>query len=208
MDRRTISVIDYGAGNIASVVNMIRHVGGEADVISSPHDLAHVEKLLLPGVGAFDHAMECLKRGGWLNELNKCVLEREIPVMGICLGMQLMCKSSEEGVAQGLGWVDAQVLKFDFQADSVRLKVPHMGWNAASVVKSDPLFVDLAIERRFYFVHSYYVDCRNERDVLLSCNYGRRFVAGFRSKNIWGFQFHPEKSHKFGMEIFKRFLEV
>lgn len=208
MGRRKISVIDYGAGNIASVVNMIRHVGGEAEVISSPQDLAGVEKLLLPGVGAFDHAMECLERGGWLDELNKCVLERKIPVMGICLGMQLMCNSSEEGVAQGLGWIDAQVLKFDFQSDSVRLKVPHMGWNVAFVVKSDPLFVDLAIERRFYFVHSYYVDCHNEDNILLSCNYGRSFVAGFRNGNVWGFQFHPEKSHRFGMEIFKRFLEV
>lgn len=208
MDRRKISVIDYGAGNIASVVNMIRHVGGEAEVISSPQHLTHVEKLLLPGVGSFDHAMECLKEGGWLDELNKCVLERKVPVMGICLGMQLMCKSSEEGVAQGLGWIDAQVLKFDFQSDAVRLKVPHMGWNAATVVKRDPLFVDHATERRFYFVHSYYVDCHNKDDVLLSCSYGHSFVAGFRNRNVWGFQFHPEKSHRFGMEIFKRFLEV
>lgn len=208
MSRRKISVIDYGAGNIASVVNMIRHVGGEAEVISSPDDLAQASKLLLPGVGAFDHAMKCLREGGWLPELNRCALQNEVPVMGICLGMQLMCASSEEGVEQGLSWIDASVRRFNFEAQHLRLKVPHMGWNAVEVVKPDPVFDDHSTPRRFYFVHSYYVSCHDKSDVLLECNYGQKFVAGFQSKNIWGFQFHPEKSHKFGMEIFKRFLEV
>lgn len=208
MSRRKISVINYGAGNIASVVNMIRRVGGEAEVISSPGDLAQASKLLLPGVGAFDHAMKCLREGGWVSELNKCVLRNEVPVMGICLGMQLMCESSEEGVEQGLSWINASVHRFNFEAQPLRLKVPHMGWNAVDIVKADPVFDDRSALRRFYFVHSYYVNCHDRNDVLLECNYGQTFVAGFRSRNIWGFQFHPEKSHKFGMEIFKQFLEV
>lgn len=208
MNRRKISVINYGAGNIASVVNMIKHVGGEAEIISHPSELSKVQKLLLPGVGAFGHAMECLRVGGWLAELNQAVLQRKIPTLGICLGMQLMCKSSEEGQEAGLGWIDASVRRFEFQGDLSRLKVPHMGWNAVSVVGENSLVTSEALERRFYFVHSYYVECANKSDEMFVCNYGRDFVAGFHRENIWGVQFHPEKSHRFGMELFKQFLEV
>jgi glutamine amidotransferase len=208
MIKRTISVIDYGAGNIASVVNMIKHVGGEANVISNPGDLANADKLLLPGVGAFDHAMRCLQQGGWLHALNEAVIQRKVPMLGICLGMQLMCNASEEGSEPGLGWIDATVRRFRFDGDLARLKIPHMGWNAVRSVVSDSLSSSESLENRFYFVHSYYVECMNKSDEMLICRYGHDFVAGFHRANIWGVQFHPEKSHRFGMALFKKFLEV
>ncbi|MFW9270436.1 imidazole glycerol phosphate synthase subunit HisH [Pseudomonas sp. NR3] len=207
MSKGKISVINYGAGNIASVVNMIQHVGGEAEIISCPSNLSNVQKLLLPGVGAFGHAMECLKAGGWLPELDHAVLQRKIPTLGICLGMQLMCKTSEEGQEAGLGWIDARVRRFDFTKDAVNLKVPHMGWNVVSI-SDDSLISSESIDRRFYFVHSYYVDCADKSDEMFICDYGKKFVAGFHRENIWGVQFHPEKSHRFGMELFRKFLEV
>lgn len=204
----TIQIIDYGAGNIASVANMIDYVGGVPEIVNSPDKLTSGTKILLPGVGAFDHGMSCLEEGGWLPVLDECVLTNRTPTLGICLGMQLMCKSSEEGQRPGLGWIDATAHRFKFPNES-RLKVPHMGWNRVMVSKPDELVSnEQEIENRFYFVHSYYVICAREEDITLTCHHGRDFVAGFHRDNIWGLQFHPEKSHKFGMEIFRRFLEV
>ncbi len=208
MNRNTIYVINYGAGNIASVANMIRHVGGEAEIIDSPDLLPRAGKLLLPGVGAFDYGMKCLKDGGWLDPLQNAVLECGVPILGICLGMQLMCKSSEEGLLPGLDFIDARVLRFNFPKDSGGLKIPHMGWNTVATCQENALIPNDNRELRFYFVHSYFVQCINESDVILKCNYGHEFVAGFHRKNIWGVQFHPEKSHTFGMEMFRRYLEV
>ena len=201
-----VSIVDYGCGNLASVVNMIHHVGGEAEIISSPDQLGAVKKLILPGVGAFAHGMSSLRAGGWIEALDQVVLERKIPTMGICLGMQLMTRGSEEGQEPGLGWIDAQARKF--RPADTRLKVPHMGWSEVSQRKVDRLLPLSDGARRFYFVHSYWVDCVNEDDILLQCEYGENFVAGFSRDNLWGFQFHPEKSHKFGMEVFRNFLEV
>lgn len=208
MNRNIVYVIDYGAGNIASVVNMVRYVGGEAEIIDDPDLLPRVGKLLLPGVGSFDHGMKCLKDGGWIAPLRNAVLERGVPILGICLGMQLMCKTSEEGKLPGLDFMDAIVLRFKFPKDSGNLKIPHMGWNIVTACQENALVSNDIKDLRFYFVHSYYVRCMNENDIILKCNYGHEFVAGFHRKNIWGVQFHPEKSHKFGMELFRRFLEV
>lgn len=208
MVKPRVSVIDYGAGNIASVINMINHVGGEAETVSDPTRLADAEKLLLPGVGAFDHGMRCLHEGGWNEALDAVVLENRTPIIGICLGMQLMCRSSQEGQEEGLGWIDADVLRFEFGDDSSALKIPHMGWNTVQVIRPGLIDLEQAVEWRFYFVHSYYVSCANQQDVFLKCTYGTEFTAGFHRDNIWGVQFHPEKSHKFGMAVFKRFLEV
>ena len=206
--RSTIQIIDYGAGNIASVANMIDHIGGQPEIVSSPDQLKCNTKILLPGVGAFDHGINSLEEGGWLPMLKECVQVKRTPILGICLGMQLMCNSSEEGKVPGLGWIDASVHRFSFAADGV-LKVPHMGWNQVSVSKPDELLLDeAATEKRFYFVHSYYVKCARQEDVILTSHHGHDFVAGFHRDNIWGLQFHPEKSHRFGMEIFRRFLEV
>lgn len=202
-----ITVIDYGAGNIASVVNMIKYIGGEAVIADHPDALATAQKLLLPGVGAFDHGMEALTNTGWIGALNNCVLEKKIPVLGICLGMQMMCRQSEEGHLKGLSWIDADVKQFSFDRTE-KLKVPHMGWNRVNIARQDSLIPANSEDvERFYFVHSYYVECDRPEDVIFTCNYGKQFVAGFNHQNIWGVQFHPEKSHRFGMALFKRFLE-
>ncbi|WP_416740236.1 imidazole glycerol phosphate synthase subunit HisH [Pseudomonas sp. NFX71] len=201
-----IFVIDYGSGNLASVVNMIRHEGGEAHIITEPDHLAAADKLILPGVGAFDHGISSLRQKGWIAPLERAVFERKVPIMGICLGMQLLTRGSEEGQEPGLGWLDAHARRF--RPADVKLKVPHMGWNEVRQMREDVLLPLVETARRFYFVHSYLVECGNSEDVLLECDYGETFVAAFRRENIWGFQFHPEKSHKFGMEIFRHFLEV
>ncbi|WP_417706260.1 imidazole glycerol phosphate synthase subunit HisH [Pseudomonas sp.] len=199
-------MIDYGCGNLASVVNMIRHEGGDAQIITSPEELDSAGKLILPGVGAFDHGMSSLRCGEWIAPLERAVFGRKVPIMGICLGMQLLACGSEEGQEPGLGWVDARVRRF--RPDDPKLKVPHMGWNEVRQVREDGLLPVIHTPRRFYFVHSYRVECADPADVLLECDYGETFVAAFRRENIWGFQFHPEKSHRFGMELFRNFLEV
>ena len=201
-----ISVIDYGCGNLASVVNMIQHVGAEAQIIRSPEQLVDAGKLILPGVGAFDHCMGNLRDAGWIAPLEQAVFERQVPIMGICLGMQLLTHGSEEGQLPGLGWIDAQAKRF--RPEDVALKVPHMGWNEVHQMRADVLLPPSESPRRFYFVHSYRVECADPEDVLLQCEHGETFVAAFRRANIWGFQFHPEKSHRFGMELFRHFLEV
>jgi glutamine amidotransferase len=185
---------------------MIQHVGGTARLLSSPEQLGEVEKIILPGVGAFDHGIGVLREGGWVQALEAAVLERKVPIMGICLGMQLMTCGSEEGQLPGLGWIDASAKRF--RPTDSRLKVPHMGWSEVRQVRPDPLLPETADARRFYFVHSYRVECRNPDDVLLLSEHEEQFVAAFRHGNIWGFQFHPEKSHRFGMELFRCFLEV
>lgn len=199
-------MIDYGCGNLASVVNMIQHVGGEARIIRTPDQLEDAAKLILPGVGAFDHGIDSLRRGGWVTPLEEAVHERQVPIMGICLGMQLLTRGSEEGREAGLGWIDAQARRF--RPGDARLKVPHMGWNEVRQVRGDELLPASASPRRFYFVHAYRVECADPADVLLECEYGETFAAAFRRANIWGFQFHPEKSHRFGMELFRHFLDV
>jgi glutamine amidotransferase len=203
---KKIFVIDYGSGNLASVVNMIRHEGGEAHIITEPEQLAVADKLILPGVGAFDHGILSLRQRGWITPLEQAVLERKVPIMGICLGMQLLTRGSEEGQEPGLGWLDAHARRF--RPADTKIKVPHMGWNEVRQMREDVSLPLISTPRRFYFVHSYFVECTNPEDVLLECDYGNTFVAAFRRANIWGFQFHPEKSHKFGMEIFRHFLEV
>lgn len=206
MAQKNVSVIDYGCGNLASVVNMIRHEGGDAQIITSPEELDSAGKLILPGVGAFDHGMSSLRRGEWIAPLERAVLEHKVPIMGICLGMQLLARGSEEGQEPGLGWVDAHARRF--RPTDPKLKVPHMGWNEVRQMRGDGLLPVVDMPRRFYFVHSYRVECADPTDVLLECDYGETFVAAFRRENIWGFQFHPEKSHRFGMELFRNFLEV
>lgn len=200
-----ISIVNYGAGNLASVANMIRKAGGAAVVVNHPEELLQARKIILPGVGAFDRGMQLLQEGGWSDVLNQKVLAEQVPVLGICLGMQLMCRSSEEGTLPGLGWINAQVLRF--QTSPLQpIRIPHMGWNVVYPKKKHELFPMLeAATYRYYFVHSYFVQCENSEDVLASCNYGAAFTAAFARGMIHGVQFHPEKSHRFGMELFKRF---
>lgn len=198
-----VTIIDYEMGNLGSVLNMFKKAQVPARIVSDPSVVEKSEKIVLPGVGKFDHGMKSLKKGGLFEVLNHLVLEKKVPTLGICLGMQLMAKKSEEGDLPGFGWVDSTVHKFRF--DDPTLKVPHMGWNYVKQIRENAILDGLQSKPRFYFVHAYYVKCETERDVLLQANYGLDFVAGFQKENIYGFQFHPEKSHKFGMQILKNF---
>lgn len=203
-----ITIIDYQMGNIGSIANMIAKVGGKAKRTSDPAVLREAEKLVLPGVGHFDRGVGNLAELGLAPVLEELVVERRVPVLGICLGMQLMCRSSDEGGREGLGWIDAEVKRFDAAAHPNR-KVPHMGWNVAKAVKESALLDTAPSEpQRFYFVHSYYVSCRDPGDVLAVTSYEGEFCSAFVRDNIWGVQFHPEKSHAFGMNLFQRFLEL
>jgi glutamine amidotransferase len=193
-------------GNFASILKVIDKCGGYAELITSPILLRKADKIILAGVGAFDYGMTSIN-SMWREELENAVLVRRIPILGICLGMQLMCKSSEEGHLPGLGWIDAKVRRFSWSSN-INLKLPHMGWNTVKIVKSNPLLEIGNDEQRFYFVHSYHVVCNNPRDVLATAHYGYDFTAAINHENIFGVQFHPEKSHRFGIQLVSNFLRL
>ncbi len=200
-----ITILNYGMGNLGSIRNMLRRIGVAAEIVDRPEDLRKASKLLLPGVGAFDAAMEQIQGGGFRPTLDELALERRIPVLGICLGMQLLTRSSEEGKLPGLGWLDGETRKFPANP---ALPVPHMGWNVVARSNGTALTENLGAEPRFYFVHSYYVRVDDERDSMLKTTYGITFDSGVRRGNIHGAQFHPEKSHKFGMQLLKNFAAL
>jgi glutamine amidotransferase len=201
----TVLIANYGMGNVGSIANMIRKSGGEAIISDDPNAIATASKLVLPGVGAFDKGMEALGKSGLLSAIREAV-SNGVPVLGICLGMQLMLDSSEEGEQPGLGFVPGQVKKFPV-GDALH-RVPHMGWAHIALKQKSPLFSDNEIEQRFYFVHSYYVTCRDDKDVVATTSHGLEFVSAFNRGNLYGVQFHPEKSHRYGMELFQRFLAI
>lgn len=196
-------ILDYGLGNLGSIKNMLKKIGHSSLITNDKNEILKATKLILPGVGSFDNGITNLKKFDILEVLNQKVLVEKTPILGICLGMQLMTKSSEEGSLDGLGWVDAETKKFV----SNSLKIPHMGWNIITHQKSSKLFNELESEKRFYFVHSYYVESNCKDDILTTTNYGNDFVSSFEKENIIGVQFHPEKSHKFGMSLLKNFME-
>lgn len=203
-----IVVVDYGMGNIGSIVNMIKRAGGESTVSSDPEVISHAEKLIIPGVGSFDHGMRNLNESGLADVLNKKVQEEKVPVLGICLGMQLMAKSSEEGVLPGFGWVDGVCKKFHFAGGNKNLRIPHMGWNEVNIKKHDGIFRNMYDDASFYFVHSYYVECANAEDIAATTDYGLEFTSSLQHGNIFATQFHPEKSHKYGLLVMKNFVEA
>ena len=202
-----ITIVNYGMGNLGSVQNMYKRIGVPSEISGDPAIIAKSTRLLLPGVGAFDAAMQKIADSGLLTVLNKKVLEDKVPTLGICLGMQLLTNSSEEGILQGLGWIPAKTVKFKFAPDS-KLKVPHMGWNYVFSKKDSPLTDNLPEEPRFYFVHSYFVQCDNEEDVLTTTPYGSDFHSIIQKDNVYGAQFHPEKSHKYGMKLLANFAKL
>jgi imidazole glycerol-phosphate synthase subunit HisH len=202
-----IVIIDYGMGNLGSIANMLKKVGAQATVSSDIATIEQADKLILPGVGAFDNGMANLSRLGLLPVLNAKVREAKTPILCVCLGMQLLAQRSEEGQLPGLGWLQAEAIRFKFNQGQSNLKVPHMGWNLINLQRPHPVFADMYEEPRFYFVHSYHVICQNEADVLAKTEYGYEFVAAVAKENIVGVQFHPEKSHKFGMRLYKNFAE-
>jgi len=202
-----IIVIDYEMGNIGSIINMIKKTGGEA-VLSS--DLARIEtaeKLILPGVGSFDTGMQNLDKLGLVDVLRRRVVREKVPILGICLGMQLLSEKSEEGVLPGLGFISGQTVKFKFDNVNANLRIPHMGWNSVNIKKESPLFYEMYENPIFYFVHSYHIVCNNAEDVLTTTNYGYEFTSSLQRVNILGTQFHPEKSHKYGLRLMKNFVE-
>lgn len=203
-----IVVLDYGMGNVGSIVNMLKKVGEEPTVATRGDQLGPAEKIVLPGVGLFDKAIENLTERNFIEPLNAAQASGKW-ILGVCLGMQLMTRKSEEGKLPGLGWVDAEVVRFQFDKLEKHLKVPHMRWNLAEPTKASPFFdFPRTREQRFYFIHSYYVRCGQQEDILTRTVHGHSFVSSFMRGNLIGVQFHPEKSHKFGIEFFKRFAEL
>jgi glutamine amidotransferase len=202
-----IVVVDYGMGNLASLLNIMKKIGVKALISSSISDIEKADKLVLPGVGAFDNGMKNLNDLGVLPVLSARVLQDKVPILGVCLGMQLFTKKSQEGTLPGLGWIDAETVRFKFEGESNKLKVPHMGWNIARPLHCNSLFQGLEKDARFYFVHSYHVMCNRDEDVLGRTHYGYDFVSAIQKENIMGTQFHPEKSHKFGKTLLKSFVE-
>lgn len=203
-----IDILNYGMGNLGSISNMLNKLNIPNRIIDNPEDCIASKKIILPGVGHFSAGMQELNEKKWIPVLNELVQVKQIPVLGICLGMQLMTKYSEEGNVNGLGWIDAEVKKFCF-ADP-KLKVPHMGWNQVNLVNDSNLFKGFETfdEIRFYHVHSYYVELENKCQEISNTYYGNEFTTGFQKGNIYGVQFHPEKSHKFGLQVLKNFGEL
>ncbi|HEY4942137.1 MAG TPA: imidazole glycerol phosphate synthase subunit HisH [Rhizomicrobium sp.] len=202
---KQITIVDYGMGNLGSVCNMFKRVGARATVTSDLDAIARADKILLPGVGAFDAAMVRIQDGPLRAVLDRKALVEKIPVFGICLGMQLLTRGSEEGKLAGLGWIAADTKRFPSAPD---LKVPHMGWNIVKPGAPSALTKDLPDESRFYFVHSYYVRVDRDADSILKADYGVEFDAAIQHENIYGAQFHAEKSHKFGMQLFQNFAAL
>ena len=202
-----ITIVNYGMGNLGSVQNMFKRIGVDTEITGDISKIEKAQKLLLPGVGAFGAAMQRIEESGLRNILDKKALEEKIPVLGICLGMQLLTRSSEEASLPGLSWIPAQTLKFNFPGN-FSLKVPHMGWNNVHLLKTSQLTANFNDETRFYFVHSYYVKADNAEDVLTTTHYGTDFDSIIQHENIYGAQFHPEKSHKFGMRLLENFARI
>lgn len=201
-----ITVINYGMGNLGSVANMLKKIGAECVLSSDRATIAAADKLILPGVGHFDEGMAALSRLDLINPILEAVLERKRPILGICLGMQLMGLRSEEGGRlPGLGLLPATTVRLEPNFGNQALKIPHMGWNTVTSTKPHPLTENLPEEPRFYFVHSYHVVCEAPEDVTLQAIYGQPITAGFARDHIMGVQFHPEKSHKFGMALLRNY---
>lgn len=198
-----ISVVDYGVANLGSMLNMLRKVGADAELVADPEGLALATRIVLPGVGAFDHGMAALRERGLVESLRARALAG-VPVLGVCLGMQMLGLGSEEGAADGLGLLPMRCRRFRLPDDS-RLKVPHMGWSTLGARRASPLLDGLGVDARFYFVHSYHAVCDDEQDVLAVSPYGYQFVSVVERGNIRGVQFHPEKSHRYGMALLRNF---
>ena len=202
-----IVIIDYKVGNITSIQKMLKKAGCSNSIISSKlEDIASATKLILPGVGHFDYGMTKLKESGLIDILNKRALEDKIPILGICLGAQLLTKGSEEGKEKGLGWIQANTVRFDKSKLGEELKIPNMGWLDVKFQNEAPLFHNISEDSRFYFVHTYHLKCDNQKDIAVAAEYGYEFTAGVIQNNIMGMQFHPEKSHKYGMQLLKNFI--
>lgn len=202
-----IVIVDYKLGNLGSIYNMLRKLGASVSVSDRPDQISQAEKIILPGVGSFDGGMSNLNRSGLKPVLEQLVMDKKVPTLGVCLGMQLLTRGSEEGSEPGLGWVKGETVSFEKPKENSGLKIPHMGWNSIQIKNADPLLAELE-HSRFYFVHSFHVTCDDPTTVLTTTEHGEKFVSVYRFGNIWGTQFHPEKSHRFGMKLLANFAEM
>ncbi len=203
-----IAIINYGVGNIRAFVNIYNKLNISIKVATKESDLNDIQKIILPGVGAFDHAMDKLNQSGMRERIDKLVLEDKLPVLGICVGMQMLAKRSDEGVKEGLGWIDADVKKFDVSKIEYKTHLPHMGWNDVYTDSKNKLFTSLEDNSKYYFLHSYYFQCNNESDIIATANYGIKFTCAANHENIYGVQFHPEKSHQYGIQLLNNFANL
>jgi glutamine amidotransferase len=202
-----IAIINYGSGNIQAIANIYKRLGVEFTVVSKPDDLETADRIVLPGVGAFDQAMGELNQSGLRQALDRNVVEHRKPLLGICVGMQLLASRSQEGTLDGLGWIGGAVTKFAPPPDG-DLRLPHMGWNDVRPVRENPLFEGVDLSGGYYFLHSYYFDCDREESVLATTTYGSGFASAVNIENIYGVQFHPEKSHGAGIQLLKNFASL
>lgn len=200
-----VGIINYGLGNLGSIQNMLKVIGEKSIISSDINELERCDRFILPGVGAFDAGMKKLNESGLVDYIKEKALIEKKPVLGICLGMQLLGRKSEEGVLPGLGLIPFDNIRF--RLDNTELKVPHMGWDIVEFKQNNPLINGLKGMQRYYFVHSYHAVCDNEENVLMTCDYGYEFTASVVNGNIMGVQFHPEKSHDFGMALLTNFVK-
>jgi len=202
-----IAIIDYGVGNLASIKNMIKKAGFESVLAADKDSVEKADRIILPGIGAFDHCMKKFNDSGLRPLVTKKVKEQKVPLLGICVGLQMLMESSEEGTEPGLGWVAGRTVKFK-KENLGYLKIPHMGWTDVRIARKTSLTEGLGDQPRFYFVHSYYVQPDDKSDEMLTAYYGYEFTAAINRENIYGAQFHPEKSHKFGMKLLENFSRL
>ena len=203
-----IGIINYGSGNIEAITTIYKRLNIDSIVINNLTEFNDVDRLILPGVGSFDECMKQLNDSGFKEKLNELVLERKIPILGICIGMHIMANNSEEGDLEGLGWIPGKVKKFDKTLLMNKPYLPHMGWNNIDNIHNHIIFTGVNENQGFYFVHSYYYECKNMQNILTVCNYGLNFSSSIFSKNIFGMQFHPEKSHSNGENLLSNFAKL
>lgn len=203
-----ITLVNYGLGNIQAFANIYKRLNIPSEIATTPEMLKRAEKIILPGVGAFDWAMKRLNESGLRESLEERVLVDKVPVIGICVGMQMMANRSEEGKLDGLGWIEGDVKRFDESSFTQKTHLPHMGWNDVEPKEGEGLFRNLQVDARFYFLHSYYFATRHPQHVLSTTDYNGRYASSVRRDNIFGVQFHPEKSHQWGIQLLKNFAEM
>jgi len=203
-----IKIVNYGSGNIQAILNIYKRLNIDCEVANAPEELIDATKIILPGVGAFDETMGQLLESGFKETLDEMVLTKKIPIIGICVGMQILANNSEEGRLPGLGYIDGVVKKFDVTSFTQKPHLPHLGWNSISIKNDHQVFNNIDVEKGFYFLHTYYFQCNLESNILAKTNYGGDFASAVVNNNVFGMQFHPEKSHSNGVQIFKNFAEL
>lgn len=201
-------ILNYGIGNLNSIKNMLHRLGVSASITDNPSEIEKAKKIILPGVGHFDYGMKMLKQSAFFEILNQKATLEKVPILGICLGSQMLLEKSEEGSEPGLGWIKGECKKFNFKENKLKLSIPNMGWNEVEFDKDFVLYKNLTENSRFYFVHSYFMNCTYSENSRGKANYGIEYTCAIQKDNIFGVQFHPEKSHKFGMQLLKNFAEL